>query len=93
MIREATEILLKIREKITDDSDLLWTSFSSADELRIEIDSLILRIDQEDKNVLSDVYVHFLPTSTFQEHSIQNGWSKEYMKLAERFDKIYERYK
>ena len=93
MAKETIEILLLIRDKITDDSDLTWTSFETAGELRKEIDGFISRLDQEDTEVLSAIYVHFLPTSTFQEHSLQNKWADEYMKLAERFDEIYERYK
>lgn len=87
---EAINILVEIKEKITDGSDLMWTSFEDAQELREEIDDLILRLQTEDQNVIRDIYTHFLPTSTFQEHSMQNGWSKRYMQLAEQFDKIYE---
>lgn len=93
MTKQATEILLKVRDKITDESDLVWTSFETAEELRKEIDGFISRLNHGDKEVIKDVYIHFLPTSTFQEHSMQNGWTEEYMKLAERFDKIYERQK
>lgn len=87
-LKNATEILVKVRERITDDSDLLWTSFETADELRQEIDGLICRLQQNDNKAIDDIYTHFLPTSTFQEHSIQNGWSDEYMKLADEFDKV-----
>ncbi len=90
MTKDLTEILKEIREKVTDDSDLMWTSFETADELRKEIDKLVLRLNSNDKNVLKDIYVHFLPTYTFQEHSMQNGWSEEYMKFAEQFDRIYK---
>lgn len=93
MIKDATEILLKVRDKITDDSDMVWTSFETADELRKEIDGFISRLNHADKEVVKDIYVHFLPTSTFQEHSMQNGWTEEYMKLAERFDRIYDKQK
>mgnify|MGYP001182230849 CR=1 FL=1 len=89
MTRELTEILLQIRDKITDESDLDWTSFTTAEELRKEIDHFIFQLDEGNKGVLDDVYVHFLPSSTFQEHAMQNDWTEEYMKLAERFDKIY----
>lgn len=84
------DILLKIKQKISDDSDLTWTRFETADELRKEIDEFILRLNQGDDNVFNDISIHFLPTSTFQEHSLQNGWGDEFMKLAEQFDKIYK---
>lgn len=90
---EAINILLEIKEKITDESDFTWTSFDNADELREEIDGLILRLRTGNRDVIKDIYIHFLPTSTFQEHAIQNGWSDRYMQLAEQFDEIYEHYK
>lgn len=87
---EAINILLEIKEKITGESDFTWTSFDDAAELRKEIDDLILRLQTNDRNIIKDIYIHFLPTSTFQEHSIQNSWSNRYMQLAEQFDEIYE---
>ena len=62
-------------------------------ELNSEINSIILRLEQQDIKAISDVYLHFLPTSTFQEHSMMNNWIEKYMKLAEKFDHIYERNK
>ena len=93
MIEEAKEILISVKAKITDESDLDWTPFETAVELRKEIDRFIVRLNQGDREVVEDIYVHFLPTSTFQEHAIQNGWTEEYMKLAEQFDKLYEQYR
>ena len=88
--KELINILEEIKKEITDDSDLLWTSYKTPDELRVEIDSFIFRSHQKDITVLKDIYIHFLPTSTFQEHAIQNGWSKKYMLLSDKFDKIYD---
>lgn len=88
--KELTEILLTIREKVTDESDLTWTRFDIPYELRNEIDRLILRLQANDESVVKEIHFHFLPTSTFQEHAIQNGWSDEYTKLADQFDTIYK---
>lgn len=93
MTKDLVDILAKVRTKITDESDLVWTSFETAHKLRNHIDSLIARLQQGDKEVLEDIYLEFAPTSTFQEHSMQNGWSDEYLKLASQFDKIYDRLK
>ncbi|NOW96556.1 hypothetical protein FHW89_003229 [Mucilaginibacter sp. SG564] len=35
----------------------------------------------------------FAPTGTFQELSISNGWSHEYLNLAHQFDVYYEKFK
>ena len=90
LIKEAIDILLKIKAKITDDSDLMWTSFETANELRNEIDAYISELKANRKEIIHEVYSHFLPASTFQEHSMQNGWSEDYHKWAKRFDSIYE---
>ncbi len=92
-IEIAIEILRSVKENITEDSDFLWTSYKNAEELNLEISSIILRLEQQDLKAISDVYVHFLPTSTFQEHSLMNDWADNNIKLADRFDKIYERNK
>lgn len=91
--KEAINILLLIREKITDDSDLIWTSYETAEELRAEIDKCIEGLRCCDKKVVEDVNYHFSPAATFQEHSLQNGWSDEYQKLAARFDELYKKLK
>lgn len=93
MLNDAVEILSRIKAKITDESDLDWTPFETAEELRKEIDKFIVRLKQRDKKAMEDINIYFLPTSTFQEHAMQNGWTEEYRELAERFDKIYEQYK
>lgn len=89
-INEIINILLAVKEKITDDSDLMWTHYETALELRKEIEDCILQLKENDKNILSNIKIYFAPTGTFQEHSIQNGWSKEYLQLASKFDSIIE---
>jgi hypothetical protein len=92
-INSTIEILELIKENITEESEFLWTSFENAEELNSEINLIILRLQQQDLKAITDLYVHFLPTSTFQEHSMMNNWTEKYMNLAEKFDHIYERNK
>lgn len=89
MLQEICDILQTVKNKVTDDSDMIWTSYEPAQELRDEIDTLISQLSNKDTSNLETIYMHFLPTSTFQEHSLQNGWSGEYMMLAEKFDELY----
>ena len=89
MTRELIEILNKVKERFTDDSDLLWTSYETAKELRDELDVYMEQLSKGDKSCLENLNMHFLPTSTFQEHSLKNDWTNEYMKLSEKFDSIY----
>ena len=93
MTQELIDILNKVKEKITDDSDLVWTSYETAIELRDELDSCIEQLGKGDRSCLETLNMHFLPTSTFQEHSLQNNWPNEYMKLSKNFDRIYAKMK
>lgn len=93
MDREIIYLLTEIKAKITDDSDVVWTRFNTVDELREHIDNHILRLNEGDKKVINDINVDFGPTSTFQELSIQNGWGEDYIVLASKFDRLYDRYR
>ena len=93
MTQNLIDILQKVKERFTDNSDLLWTSYETAKEVRDELDSYIDPLSKGDKKCLENLNLHFLPTSTFQEHSLQNGWTKEYIELSKKFDSIYERIK
>ena len=90
LISELISILTVVKERITDDSDLVRTSYETPLELREEIDRCIRHLQQNHKDILDEINFHFSPTSTFQEHSMANGWTGSYGALAERFDKLYE---
>ncbi len=93
MTKDLVDILNIVKAKFTDNSDMLWTSYETAKEVRDELDDCIEQLSKGDKSCLENLNMHFLPTSTFQEHSLQNGWTEEYMKLSEKFDNIYARNK
>ncbi|MBK7937226.1 MAG: hypothetical protein IPJ82_09100 [Lewinellaceae bacterium] len=83
-------LLNEVKFYITDDSDTAWAGYETPLELRNDIDSYIQKIRQDDVKILEILNVEFLPTSTFQEHSLSNGWGDEFLKIAERFDEIYQ---
>ncbi len=83
------EIVKQIKDKFTDDSDMLWTSYDSAKEVRDELEGFIVQLADGNTSCLESLSFHFAPTSTFQEHSTQNNWANEYLDLAKRFDEIY----
>ena len=68
---------------------MVWTGYNTAKELRDEIDLYVNQIKRGDLKGLEELSKYFLPTATFQEHSVSNGWPDEYLRLAEDFDKIY----
>lgn len=90
LINELISILASVKEKITDGSDLIWTSYETPVELRNEIDRCIYHLQQNHKQILEEINFHFAPTGTFQEHSMANGWTGKYNAMAERFNKLYE---
>lgn len=87
---EIIKLVEIIKSKITSDTDLMWTHYSTIEELITEIDfnSKLLKVNN--KQGLEFFRMSLLPTGTFQEISMQNGWSQEYLKLASQFDIIYE---
>jgi hypothetical protein len=58
--------------------------------MRNEIDKYILELEEGNISCLEEMNVHFSVTAAYQEHAMANDWHFEYLKLAERFDKIYE---
>ena len=89
LLEQAIEILREIKANIRDNSDCIWTSYESSIEIRKDIDKYISELERGNTNIIDETYCHFLPTSTYQEHSMANNWTKEYHKLASKFDKIY----
>jgi hypothetical protein len=89
LTEEAISIFLAVRQHITDNSDFTWAGYSNAKDLRDDIDKYISQLSLE-KRISDEAYGHFMPTATFQEHSMANGWTAEYLLLAEKFDKICE---
>jgi len=88
LVNELISILAAVKERITDDSDLIWTSYENPVELRKEIDRCIYHLQQNHEEILEEIKLHFAPTGMFQEHSIENGWTESYNALALRFDKL-----
>src|SRR5689334_21753244 len=92
-IQDLCVIIFKVTEKITDESDLIWTSFDSPAQLRNELDKLAEQVQQGNKEALDELNLHFLPGSTFQEHSLSNGWTDEYHRIASEFDSLFSKLK
>ncbi|MFY7839221.1 MAG: hypothetical protein ACOVP7_03045 [Lacibacter sp.] len=89
MISRLIMLLEKVKDKVSDESDVVWTGYDTPKELREEIQLYITELSVGNLQSLEALHGHFLPTSTFQEHSLSNGWSDEYIRLAEKFDYIY----
>jgi len=90
LIKEAIVILLKVKGNIKDNSDCIYTYYETPEQMHAEIDKYVIELKSGSILFLDEMYMHFLPTAAYQEHSMQNGWTTEYLALAGRFDKIYE---
>ncbi len=88
--KQLISILEQVKSHVSDDSNMTWTRYESAVELRTEINEHITKIRNFDFENLDSLKTDFLVTCTFQEHSISNGWAEEFLKLASEFDEVYE---
>ncbi|WP_411768566.1 hypothetical protein [Winogradskyella sp. A3E31] len=84
------EIIKNVRSRITDHTDVAWTKYNDAKELKEELDSDIKELEGGNLKLLEKYKIYFLPTGTFQEISIPNGWAEDFVKLANSFDQMYE---
>lgn len=84
-------ILKEIKNKINQKTDTVWAGFDNADTFLTELNHDIGRIEFCDFETLNKVHVEFAPTCTYQELSLSNGWSTEYLILAERFDILFNK--
>lgn len=85
------DILKQLKGFITQKTNTFWTGFESANAFLEELNRDIERIEACDFEALEKVMIEFAPTGTYQELSLSNGWSDDYIKLANKFDKLYNR--
>ncbi|WP_423997120.1 hypothetical protein [Maribacter sp. IgM3_T14_3] len=91
--KEVSEIVANIKSRINDETDTVWAGFDNVEILTKELDTDQKQIELLDFDTLEKIMVEFLPTSTYQELAMSNGWSDEYLKIAEKFDSIHKRIK
>lgn len=91
--QKVAELLLQIKSCITEESDTVWAGFDNVDAFLEELNKGIENIQACDFQTLKKIHIEFLPTCTYQELSLSNGWSDVYLQLAIEFDAIYERLK
>ena len=70
-----------------ESNDFSWSSWKDQKQAISEIDSIITELEN---GSVPDIRGLFAPTGPIQEVSLSSGWGKEFLKLAERFDKEYE---
>lgn len=85
------QLLRKIKAKIQDDTDVLWTHYNDTKTFIEDLESDIKSIENCDRKTLEKIKINFLPTSTYQEISLSNNWSDEFLRIASEFDNLYNR--
>ena len=83
----------EVLSRIDPNADVILTSFETADQLKKEIDRDLQQLEQGNLDYLQQVYLHFLPTSTFQEIYIDEKWEIEMLDFCARMDELYARLK
>ena len=89
MSQELIDIINNVIDRISDDSDMVRTRYDTAKQLRDELESYKQQLQERNISSLDKLKLLFLPTATLQEHSISNGWTDEYLRLAAKFDNLY----
>ena len=80
VIRETRKYLSR------EGNDYSWSSWNDQKDALAEIDSILAQLEN---GSLPDIEVLFAPTGPIQEVSLGSGWSREFLRLAERFDEAY----
>jgi hypothetical protein len=87
--QKIAEILYQIKSYVNTNSDIVWSHFDSTEKFLADLNQDIINIENCNFVTLDKVNSEFGPTSTYQEISISNGWGDNYIKLSEKFDKLY----
>jgi hypothetical protein len=76
-----------------DGNDFSWSSWEDAKAANLEMDDHLQRIERGDYSRLFDLQVLYAPTGPVQEVSLSSGWGREFLAVAERFDKELDKVK
>lgn len=88
LVRDLCHLISEVEQYITEDSDITWTSNDSVQELKAELRKYKKQLVAKDFSCIFSLNVLFAPTGSLQEHSLSNGWSNEFLKLASELDRL-----
>ena len=69
-----------------EENDYSWSSWNDQEQALSEVDVILVQLENGSVPDIEDL---FAPTGPIQEVSMSSGWSREFLKLAERFDEAY----
>jgi hypothetical protein len=90
LFEQVVNILLSIKSLTKSDADTTYAGFDDAASFMEELDFDIAALKMCDFTMLDNIKIEFLPTSTYQELAMSNGWSNQYLRLSKEFDQLYK---
>jgi len=89
--QKLAEILKHIKSFINSETDVVWSRYNNTAEFLADLNQDIEDLKNCNFTTLDKVQVKFLPTASYQEISISNGWIETYIKLSIEFDNLFKR--
>lgn len=89
LVDDLIQLLVKVNDKIEDNSDVGWAMHYNPTDLKGEILESCRLIKSGDYKCVYRLSLLFAPTGRLQEHSIANGWATEFLRFSEEFDSLY----
>lgn len=89
--QKVREILETIKNRTIIEADVVWSGYDNGKEFLDDLNTDIEKIKFCDFTTLDKLKMEFAPASTYQEISLSSGWNNDFLKLAELFDKLYEK--
>jgi len=86
---KVSDLLKQIRAKIKPFTEATSAGFETPEDFLTELNEDIAKIETCDISTLNKINTEFLPTGTYQELSLSNGWADEYSEMADTFDELY----
>jgi len=83
--QQVAKIVTIIKDKVHHKTDVVWIGYDSPEQLSDYLAVCIEQLRAGDSETLSRIFMMFLPTGTFQELSVSNGWGNEYIEISGRF--------
>jgi hypothetical protein len=90
-LNDLLELLIELRNLINSpNTDVTWSRFENVEDVLTTLDTLKQGLKLGEDKAISELINLFGPTGSFQEISIDSGWSEKFIKLATRFNDIVD---
>lgn len=87
MDSEFIALLERIAMRLESSHDPVWSS-ASVEDMRELLSGSIAALKRQEEPDIESLKLAFLPTSSIQEISMENGWAEDYLRMAGELDKF-----